>query len=445
MKTLLTEKFLLPIVILGLTLVYLAGLAGVPFHPDESTQLFMSADVNTLFTHPADLFWSPDRQQNARQLYHELDAPLARYLIGAGRTLAGLPALPVDWDWSKSWDANQAAGALPDARLLLVARFSVAILFPFSLFFIFKSGQLIGGSLMGWASLLLLAANPLILLHTRRAMAESGLIFTITLFLWALTRPLRPAWLIAIPAAMVFCSKQSAGVLALVGLVFLLWQGRQQKNSLSKQLGNSALYGVVFLAVVGLLNPFLWSNPIQAGLAAVNARQALTNNQVAAMGAVRPDMLVGSLPQRLLGLVAQLFITRPAVADIGNYLAQTNAAQIAYFSSPFNLILNGLIGGGLLLILSLTGFFLAAGHSIRSTDPAKGITLLFLLSSLLIFITLVWFLPIPWQRYYLPLVPFTCLWTAYTVSKAILLIRSFKTAPVLKDMKKSEVQEKKRF
>jgi hypothetical protein len=445
LKTLLTEKYLLPIVILGLTLVYLAGVAGVPFHPDESTQLFMSADVNTLFTHPADLFWSPDRQQDPRQLYHELDAPLARYLIGAGRSLACLPALPVDWDWSKSWDANQAAGALPDARLLLVARFSVAILFPFGLFFIYKSGQSIGGSVMGWAALLLLAANPLVLLHTRRAMAESGLIFTITLFLWALTRPLKPAWWIAIPAALVFCSKQSAGILALVGLAFLLWRGWQQKHSLAKQLGNSALYGAVFLAVVVLLNPFLWSNPIQAGLAAVNARQALTNSQVAAMGAVRPDMLLGSLPQRLLGLVAQLFITRPAVADIGNYLAQTNAAQIAYFSSPFNLILSGLVGGGVLLIVSLTGFIIAAVRSIRANDPTKGITLLLLLSSLLIFITLVWFLPIPWQRYYLPLVPFTCLWAAYTVSKAISLIRSFKTVPVLKDMKKSEVQEKNRF
>jgi hypothetical protein len=50
------------------------------------------------------------------------------------------------------------------------------------------------------------------------------------------------------------------------------------------------------------------------------------------------------------------------------------------------------------------------------------LTLLFLLSTLLIFITLIWFLPIPWQRYYLPLVPFTCIWTAYILSKAISLI-----------------------
>ena len=426
MKTLLSEKKLLTLVILALTLAYLAGLAGIPFHPDESTQLFMSADVDTLFSRPADLFWSAAHEQDARQIYRELDAPLARYLIGVGRNIAGLPALPVDWDWSKSWDANQAAGALPDARLLLVGRLSVAILFPFSLFFIFKSGLSIGGSVMGWAALLLLAANPLVLLHTRRAMAESGLIFTIPLFLWALTKPIKPAWLIAIPAALVFCSKQSAGVLVLVGLAFLLREGFQQKHTLSKLIVDLALFGLAFVVVVVVFNPFLWSNPIQASLAAINARQTLLNNQVAAMGAVRPDMVLGSFPQRLLGLVAQLFITRPAIADIGNYLAQTNSAEVAYFSSPFNQLLGGLIGGGVLLILSVTGFTLATVRSVRSRGPSQATILFFLLGTLLIFITLIWFLPIPWQRYYLPLVPFICIWTAYTISKAVSLIPRFK-------------------
>ncbi len=328
--------------------------------------------------------FSPGRQtcsgrlhatQDIRQTYRELDAPLARDLIGIGRTIAGLPALPVDWDWSKSWDANQAAGALPGARLLLVARLSVAILFPFSLFFIFKSGQALGGSPLGWLAMLLLAANPLVLLHTRRAMAESGLIFTITLFLWALTRPVRPAWLIAIPAALVFCSKQSAGVLALVGLLFVLWQGWQQKHTFSRQLLDATLFGLVFVALVGLLNPFLWSNPIQAFQAAIHARQNLTGNQVAALGAVRPDLLLGSLSQRLLGLAAQLFITRPAVADIGNYVAQTKSAAAAYFSNPFNQLLGGLIGGGILLVLSFSGFcpgrrqFNQDPRSLQPVDP----------------------------------------------------------------------------
>jgi 4-amino-4-deoxy-L-arabinose transferase-like glycosyltransferase len=430
LKKLLTEKkhlTLVILIILALTLAYLAGLAGVPFHPDESTQLFMSSDLNTLFSRPADLFWSTANEQDARQIYRELDAPLARCLIGVGRTIASLPALPVDWDWSKSWEENQTAGALPDARLLLVGRLSVALLFPFSLFFIFNCGRAIGGSTMGWAAMLLLASNALVLLHTRRAMAEGGLIFTITLFLWMLTRPVKPSWLIAIAAALVFCSKQSAGVLVLVGIASVLWKGVQQKQTAQKLLINLTLYGLVFVAVTVLLNPFLWSNPIQASLAALHARQELLHNQVTALGSVRPDQVLESFPQRLFGLIAQLFINQPAVADIGNYIVQTQSADVAYFSSPFNQLLRGFIGGGVLLILSLSGFILATARSIKSNGPSQMLTLLFLLSTLLIFITLIWFLPIPWQRYYLPLVPFSCIWTAYFLSNIISLIPRFKT------------------
>ncbi len=426
MTKLLTEKKLLFLIILALTLAYLAGLAGVPFHPDESTQLYMSADIDTLFSRPADLFWSADHQQDARQNYRELDAPLARYLIGVGRTIDGLPALPVDWDWSKSWEANQAAGALPDAQLLLVGRLSVALLFPFSLFFIFQSSRAIGGTFMGWTALLLLASNALVLLHTRRAMAEGGLIFTISLFLWMLTKPVKPAWLIAIAAALVFCSKQSAGVLVLVGLAFVLWKDVQSKHSTQKLIINLALYSLVFIGVIVLLNPFLWSNPVQASLAALRARQDLLHNQVAALGAVRPDQVLESLPLRVLGLVAQLFINKPAVADIGNYIVQTQSAEAAYFSSPFNQILRGFIGGCVLLVLSLSGFILATIRSIKSNSSSQMLIVLFLLSTLLIFITLIWFLPIPWQRYYLPLVPFTCIWAAYFLSKLISLIPRFK-------------------
>ncbi len=423
MKTLPIEKIILPLAILALSLAYLAGVASVPFHPDESTQLFMSADFNTLFSQPATLFWSPSREGDTRQKYRELDAPLARDLIGAGRTIAGLPALPADWDWTQTWDANQAAGALPDPRLLLVGRLSVAILFPASLYFLYKSGAAIGGRLMGWISLILLASNALVLLHTRRAMAEGGLVFAITLFLWALTRPDKPAWLIAIPAALVFCSKQSAGVLGLVGLAFACWQAYQQKRSLAQILLVSALYGMVFVGLVFLLNPFLWSNPIQASLAAIHAREVLIDNQISALQAAHTGQVLDSLPLRVLGLVAQLFISQPAIADIGNYLAQTNDASMAYFSSPLTHLLRDFVGGGLLLILSLTGFILAAARALKPGRPSQGLTRLFLLANLLIFIVIVWLIPIAWQRYYLPLVPFTCLWTAYALYQAFSLFR----------------------
>src|SRR5512140_1759946 len=99
--------------VLLVTLLYWAGLASVPFHPDESTQIFMSADFDTLFRQPGSLAWSPTPADPARQLYRLLDAPLTRDLIGAGRTLAGLPATSIDWNWSLTYADNAASGALP--------------------------------------------------------------------------------------------------------------------------------------------------------------------------------------------------------------------------------------------------------------------------------------------------------------------------------------------
>lgn len=82
-----------------ISVFYLAGLGTVPFHPDESTQIFMSADLERFFENPADLFWQPHQINEQRQRYRLLGAPLPRYVIGFGRLVAGrLAPLPTNWD-----------------------------------------------------------------------------------------------------------------------------------------------------------------------------------------------------------------------------------------------------------------------------------------------------------------------------------------------------------
>ncbi|MFH1633237.1 MAG: hypothetical protein ABIG63_04395 [Chloroflexota bacterium] len=98
MKRFLQTDWPFVILLIPLTIFYLWGLRFVPFHPDESTQLYMSSDFESLFSNPASLFWDPDREDDPRQRYRELDAPLTKYILGLGRVIAGQPALPVDWD-----------------------------------------------------------------------------------------------------------------------------------------------------------------------------------------------------------------------------------------------------------------------------------------------------------------------------------------------------------
>jgi len=115
MKKALIAHWALILTILLITAFYFAGISEVPFHPDESTQLFMSADLEQLFTRPEKLFWHPNWEQDSRQKYRAVDAPLTRYLIGVGRLTAGLDAPSVDWNWSLDWRANQeiAIGGAP--------------------------------------------------------------------------------------------------------------------------------------------------------------------------------------------------------------------------------------------------------------------------------------------------------------------------------------------
>ncbi len=208
-------------VICVISFFYWQGVAGVPFHPDESTYLFMSADWERFISNPISLGYQSN-DTGLQQQYRLLDPPLGRYLIGISRSLAGYSPPSADWDWALTWEENNRAGALPSPDSLTAARFGPAALFPFSLLLIYLAGWRLGGRFLGWSSMLLLATNALVLLHTRRAMSESGLIFTICLFIACLVFCRRRPWLLGIPVALMVCAKHSTLPLAVIGLLALL-------------------------------------------------------------------------------------------------------------------------------------------------------------------------------------------------------------------------------
>jgi len=170
-----------------ITAFHLWGLNLVPFHPDESTYLYMSSDFDQFIESPLSLTWQTNQESNDKQRYRALDAPLTRYLIGLGRSTFGQPALSVDWDWSKSWEENRRAGAFPDSRLLSISRLTITLLLPFSLIFIYLTAHNLAGGSVGLSSAIFLGINALTLTHARRAMAEGALLFSISFFMWSLS------------------------------------------------------------------------------------------------------------------------------------------------------------------------------------------------------------------------------------------------------------------
>lgn len=420
----LTGKLLRSLVILLLSLAYFSGLMAVPFHPDESTNLFMAADFEALFHHPASLVYQPDQPVDLRTHYRLVDPPLTRYLVGFSQAILGLSPLPADWDWSASWQQNAARGALPSHALLFSGRLVAIILFPFSLLLIFWLGRKIHSPAAGWGALLLFASSSLILLHTRRAMAEPGLVFFSLLSLWIILRHPGQSWLSAIPLALAFNAKYSAIPLVLAAGVNILWRARAQ--TWRERLENLGFFILIFALLTFALNPFLWGDPLRAIPAALQERQSLVAGQVAALTAIRPDLALPGWWDRMQVNLVQLYFAPLAIQDIGNYSLELRAMTTHYLANPLHLLWRGMAAGAILLALTSAGLLLSLLQSLRNPQRRRE-NLLLLVAGLAQWIGLSALLSLPFQRYVLPLVPFVCLWSGVTLAQLFFVIQRLLT------------------
>ena len=395
------------------TLLYLHGVADVPFHPDESTYLYMSADWDLFTQNPMTLGYQPNNS-SIRQKYRLLDPPLGRYLIGISRSVAGFPAPITDWTWSLSWDENKQNGALPSQELLIAGRLGPAALFPFSLILIYLTGWRLGGRFLGWSSMLLLGLNALILLHTSRAMSESGLVFTICLFMSSLVFCRKRPWLIAVPAALMVCAKQSTLPLVIIG-AFALFLYAKKPIQWRSIFVNGLTYALIFLAVFLLLNPVFWLDPSKALQSAVQTRQELVSRQTNEFGQALPEAILNTPWKAAISMTANLFFTPPAIADVGNYLAETNLSTQRYFSNPIHSLFRDLYLGGLMLVLTAFGFLISIKNALARKINHWQAWILLATAGTAQFLALIFTVALPFQRYVIPLVPFTCLWISFSL------------------------------
>ena len=388
---------------------FFGGVRQVPFHPDESTYLYMSSDFEWVFSQPQNLFWIAGDHSD-QQRYRLVDAPLTRYILGAGRLLVGLPALPADWDWSKSWEQNRIAGALPDQKLLVAGRSSISVFMPLSLIFMFLIGRKSQRPLAGLFSAFLLGTNALVLLHARRAMAEGILLFCVTLFIFSLYNSHKNLWLPAVSAVLAFNAKHSAVALLPIGFLAASIPSNPIEGKYRKAVVNLTLFTVTFLFITLALNPVLWHNPLSAARAMIAARTDLLERQVAFARQVAPQQLMETPAERLAVLLTHLYVSPPIFAEAGNYLANTAESERIYLSSPAHGLFRGLWGGGITLFFTLTG--LVEGiQTIRKNDARQRRWMWLLLISTLCFVAVyLAAVPLTWQRYVIPLIPFTSLW-----------------------------------
>jgi len=422
MRNFISHNKILILVIVAICIPYFIGVASVPFHPDESTQIYMSSDFELFFKDIKSLYYTPTSNTDPKTTYRLLDAPLTRYIIGVGRTITQTDPLQNDWSWSSSWSENVANQSLPDNQQLLVSRYSASILFPFSLLLMFFIGKKIKGDWTGWVAMILFATNGLVLLHTRRAMAESALLFTLLLALWMLLYCYKNKWLIAIPISLAFLAKQTTSFLFPAGIFVLILPFREFFSQWKNMLKNIFLFITVSILIIFLFNPFLWKNPVQSIQAAVEARKGFSLRQSEEINQINPDQYLSNISERFIAIISQTFIAPPAFEDIGNYHEEIEPTAISYFNNPLNKLFRGFFYGGICAILSILGLTI----TIRNIRGLSHDSTILLISFALAFLTCFLFV-LPFQRYYLILIPFICLFSAIAIDETRLIMSSFKS------------------
>jgi hypothetical protein len=356
----------------------------------------------------------PEPAEELRQHYRLIDAPLTRYLIGFGLSITGLDPLPADWNWSFSWEENLSAGAVPNPRTLFVSRFSVASLTLLSLVMAYLTSSQLHGRIAGFIALLLFGLNALIMLHTRRAMAEASLVFSMYLILCLLPKAGRyPLW-IGIAAGLALCAKQStlptAGVAAL-GVFFLTRQGNQ--SLWKSRFINMSIFIAASVGIFVLLNPVFWNDPLTAFSTSLHIRQELLAKQIADWGNYG---LFSHPAKSILVFTGNLFFTQPAIAESTNYLAATQDSAVAYLSIGFHNVLRGLIGGSLFLSLLILGIYGGSRRMLDRPLEHNRVSNLYLLGTALQSLFILVLMPLPWQRYVVPVLPYVIIWISLAVS-----------------------------
>lgn len=400
------------------TLFYTLGISEVPFHPDESTQLYMSQDWLIQLRNPWDLAWQPGIPIIDRVAYRLLDPPFTRLWLGFWLALTQNPAPVHDWNWSEGWANNILTGALPTSDSLFVARLGITLLLPLSLVSIWKLGKDLGGYRSAWIAFALLSSNALVLLHTRRAMAEGPLLAWSTFTLWLLSQPKVNPWLIGLCAGLAFNAKYTTLPLLLLALL-VLWFQKPQDNPLRSRLRITAIVLITFILLSLALNPVLWKYPFQTLKEAIAARERLLSAQITDFTNANPLLVATSFPDRIRNLLLQVFFAPPQTSEAANYAEVLETSYQRYLASPIHHALRGLLGGGFLLSLTTLGMFSFPLRQHHTLPSARKPLLVLIGGTLLQSAFILGWLPLTFQRYYIPLIPYFVLWASLGLDSLI--------------------------
>lgn len=332
--------------------------------------------------------------------YGSVDQPvLGKYFIGLtlylnGYDLAEIQRLP-KFKYYKSYTENTDSGNAVLTETLQVCRRAVAVTGILSCLLLYWLGKELFSRRVGIIAAALLAFNPLMDLCSRRILTDTPLLFLVLLSLavsvlffksWKTGRKLH-TWLwaacVGIMAGLAVSMKLN-GVLTLWALfaatVMFIVYAKKSGNSVGSLTKPVVLAACLALAVFVAINPYLYKQPLVGMQKMVKHRLWRFHCQ---------QLKTGS------GLY-----TTPA--RVNAIISRTLSAHPRSFA-PFGRILPLPVD----FILFLWGLW-----SILKKER-EVITVVVLSAAVVTFVTLVLTLPLNWERYFLPLIPYIALIEAY--------------------------------
>jgi len=472
--------------LIALGIYVFAGMMLATFHGDEAMQIYMSRDYATAFIYhdPTALLVGPPYQIDSDSQLRILNGSVNRYVIGlswqlAGLTTGDLPPRP-GWDWGLNYATNADTGHVPSDALMTAARLPSTLFLALSVAVMFGLGWQFGRPTqfgprpLAYVVSALYVVNPIVLLNGRRAMQEGEMLFfgLLTVLIASLiSRKLesegrvRWFWWLAliVSGALGLASKHPTVIFiaaayswifvtVMIGVIRRRLGAKTDSgsdlNKGFKPLVDSAtaqnaaastssvevsgfslatgLKPVVSLLISGLLtvglfitlSPALWNDPIARLQDLLAQREWLLDIQVTA----QPSGAT-TLAERTAGIVTQPFLTslqhfevaswaqaKPIRQEVRRYMASPLSG--VQFGAALGIPLTLLAGFGLLVL------FIPRWRPGISAAAAVGIGLWFALIAASLLVN-----PLPWQRYYLPLIPAVTLLVGIGLTRAALYIK----------------------
>ena len=420
---------------LGLLSLYiLAGAAIVPFHGDESTQIFMGRDYYYIFVDGDysrvfyDPSWSTSRVEQHLRL---VNGTISKTIHGWLAAKNGIEPNEInsDWDWQRDYIENRLSNRIPPIELLRQARLASALQLSLAVALFFVVARITISRPVAFLASGLLALHPTVLVNGRRAMMEGSHVLGIALVLLAAIWLMQSQrwWkylLLGISGGFAIATKHpnafvvaavflACGSLSVVRTLSARGPNRQQRI---KPLAGLAAAALVSLLVFYLLNPAWWQAPLSAasgGLDAANRPSAKT------VGGIWRLPFAGRAGGRFFEHVFMSEMQYYEVASWAGYDEITAQIKV-YESSGW---LGAAIGGSQLAgALNLTLTLLGIGFLLRDRRICLDYRwlLLFWGGSISVLTFLV--TPLSWTRYYLPILPFVALMSANSITALLTLI-----------------------